>query len=157
MAKKIKVEGLKDLEASLRELGKEYGNPKYAVQAMRPAVRAAMEGVDDKIEQATPVDTGGLKDSTNVKIGKATKKILKSKHFNPNTIIVGRAGYFWKDKSLWNQALAVEFGNEKKVANSPLRNTMTAEHQGMLKRFKETLGPAIEKKGKALNKKRGKK
>ena len=156
-SKDIKVEGLKDLEKALRELGKEFGNPKYAVQAMRPAVKAAMN-VEEKIEENTPIDSGGLKESVTTKIGKATKKIKKSNHFNDNTIIVGRSGYFWKKgESRWNQALAVEFGNEKTSASAPLRNAFDEEHAGMLQRFKDTLGPAIEKKGKSLNKKRGKK
>ena len=157
-SKDIKVEGLKDLEKALRELGKEFGNPKYAVQAMRPAMKAAMKPVEERIEQNTPIDSGGLKESVTTKIGKATKKIKKSNHFNETTIIVGRSGYFWKKgESRWNQALAVEFGNEKVSGSAPLRNAFDEEHAGMLQRFKDTLGPAIEKKGKSLNKKRGKK
>ncbi len=156
-SKDIKVEGLKELEKALRELGKEFGNPKYAVQAMRPAVKAAMKPVEEKIEENTPVDSGGLKESVTTKIGKATRKLKKSEHVNEDAIIVGRSGWFWSsEQSLYNQALAVEFGNERVSAQSPLRNAFDEENTAMLQRFKNSLGPAIEKKGKALNKKRNK-
>ncbi|WP_069299893.1 hypothetical protein [Neptunicoccus sediminis] len=154
---KTEVKGLKDLEKALLELGKEYGNPKYAVQAMRPAIKAAMNGVDSDIEQNTPVDTGELKETVKTKIGKPSRKMLKSKHFSQTTIIAGRTGYFWKGGSFWFQALSVEFGNDKTPTFAPLRTAFDTNHSGMLDRFKDTLGPAIEKKAKALNKKRGKK
>ena len=154
--KTIKVEGLKELEKNLLALQKEYGG-KAAPQAMRPAIKAAIAPLKGTVEGNTPVDTGDLRDSAKVSIVKPTKKMLsESDHYNRDTIIVGRAGWFWRDKSLWQKALAVEFGTRKMAAQSVLRNTFEMNTGAMVSRFKNTLGPAIEKKAKALNKKRNK-
>lgn len=150
---KIEVKGLRELEAALLALQKEYGG-RTAVQAMRPAVVAAMKPIKQEVLQDTPVDQGTLRDSTRVTIGAPTKKMLSSAHYNNTTIIAGRAGWFWSRPSLWSQALAVEFGTQQVAAQHVLESVFMREHSGMLKRFKDTLGPAIEKKAKALNKKR---
>lgn len=152
---KIEVRGLRELEAALLALQKEYGG-KAGAQAMRPAVVAAMKPVKQEILQDTPVDQGTLRDSTRVTVGAPTKKMLSSAHYKNTTIIAGRAGWFWSRPSLWSQALAVEFGTRQVAAQHVLETVFMREHMGMLKRFKDTLGPAIEKKAKALNKKRTK-
>lgn len=153
---KVEMKGLKEAEKNLRELAKEF-EPKNAVQAMRPAMKAGLEGVEDKLADATPVDSGGLKSTIDTKIKKPSKKDLKSKHTPQNAVIIGRVGYMWKgNPSYWNQALAVEFGNEKITGSAPIRTTFDTEVDQMLKRFKDALGPAIEKKIKQLYKKRGK-
>ena len=151
----MKVEGLKALETSLRELQKEYGG-KAATQAMRPSIKAAMTPVEDTVKNNTPVDTGTLRDSIKVKIGKPTKKMLTSAHYNSTTIIYGQVGWFWRNPSLWDRALAVEYGTRDLPASIVLRSAMDVHHQGMINRFKDTLAPSIEKKAKQLAKKRSK-
>ena len=151
----IEVRGLKELERSLIALQKEYGG-KAATQAMRPAVKAAMKPLENKIKQETPVDTGELRDSTKLKIGAVTKKMKVSAHYNSTTVIAGRVGWFWSKPSLWHQALAVEYGTQKTPANHTLERVFDEEAVGMTKRFKDTLGPAIEKKAQSLAKKRSK-
>ena len=152
---KMKVEGLKTLEASLKALNKEYGG-KSASQAMRPAVKASMAPVTASIRGSTPVDSGTLRDSTATKIGKPSKKHLQSEHYNKNTVIYGQSGWFWKGKSLWKRSLAVEYGTRSRSGLSILRSALDSHHSGMIKRFKDTLGPSIEKKAKSLAKKRSK-
>ena len=152
---KMKVEGLRDLEKSLRGLQKEYGG-KAATQAMRPAVKAAMTPIEDTVRNNTPVDTGSLRDSTKTKIGKPTKKMLSSAHYNSTTIIYGQVGWFWRGQSLWYKSLAVEYGTRNTPAKFILRSAMDTHHQGMINRFKDTLAPSIEKKAKQLAKKRSK-
>ena len=151
----IKVTGLKELEKNLLALQKEYGG-KAAPQAMRPAVKAAITPLKTSVMQDTPVDEGALRDSTAVKIGKPTKKMSHGGHYNNSTILAGRVGWFWSSPSLWNQSLAVEFGTKNQPAQHVLEGVFDREASGMLKRFKDTLGPAIEKKATALNKKRNK-
>ena len=154
MAKKSdnEVKGLKELEWALIALQKEYGG-KAAVQAMRPAVKAALKPVEAKVKGRTPVDSGDLRDSTSLKIGAVTKKMKHSNHYNSTTVIAGRAGWFWRKPSLWHQALAVEFGTRNTPATHTLEQVFDSEVRGMTKRFKDTLGPAIEKKAKQLAKK----
>tara|TARA_R110002153_G_scaffold54271_3_gene151186 strand:- start:868 stop:1335 length:468 start_codon:yes stop_codon:yes gene_type:complete len=150
---KLRVKGLRELEAALSDLQKEFGG-KAAPQAMRPAVKAAIDPLKSQVTQGTPVDSGGLKDSVAAKIGKPTKKMLRSDHYNQNTVIAGRVGWFWRGRSLWNQALAVEFGTDDMAAEHVLEGVFDRESGGMLKRFKDTLGPAIEKKARSLAKRR---
>jgi HK97 gp10 family phage protein len=150
----MKVQGLKELEASLIALNKEYGG-KSAPQAMRPAIKAAMAPLQSELASNTPVDTGALRDSASVKIGKPSKKMVSnSAHYNSTTIIAGRVGWFWRTDSLWYEALAVEFGTQNKAGQHPLKNLFDSNNQEMLNTFKRTLGPAIEKKAKQLHKKK---
>lgn len=151
---KMKMTGLRDLEKALLALNKEYSG-KAAPQAMRPAVKAAMTSVEEDIGASTPVEDGTLKASVKTVIGKPTKKMVsQSAHYNQTTVIAGRSGWFWKSRSLWRQALSVEFGTSHKSGKAVLRNSLDRHSAGMLETFKNTLGPAIEKKAKALHKKR---
>ncbi len=152
---KMKTTGLKELQASLVALQKEYGG-KAATQAMRPAVKAAMAPVLSDVQARTPVATGTLSASSKMKIGKPTKKMVSSDHYTNKAIIYGQVGWFWSKPSLWSQALAVEFGTRTKTASSTLRGAIEGDSTGIIKRFKDTLGPSIEKKAKALHKKRSK-
>lgn len=151
----VKIEGLKELEDNLMEMADEYG-PKSGLQALRPAIKAAMKPAEMAVRSNTPVDSGALLGSTKTKIGKPSRKMLSSEHYGQNTVLVGRTGYFWTKPSLWNQALAVEFGTRMKRAKSPLRNSFDQTHSQMIKEFSTTLGPAIEKKAAQLHKKMNK-
>lgn len=150
----IKIEGLKELEQNLHELGEEFGG-KAAVSALRPAIRKAMDPLKSALDTATPKISGGLAESITLKIGKPTKKMLKSEHIPENAVITGRIGYFWGRPSLWKQALAVELGTYKMTARSPLRNTLDQNYTSMLETFKIEAGKSIEKTAKRLYKKRG--
>lgn len=152
---KIEVKGLREMERALLALQKEYTG-KAAVQAMRPAVKAAMAPLEAKVSEGTPKDKGTLRESVAVKVGKPTRRMLYSQHYNSTTILAGRVGWFWTGRSLWTQALAVEFGTRETPANHTLEKVFDNEVDGMLYRFKTTLGPAIEKKAKSLAKKRAK-
>jgi len=149
----MRIEGLSAMEASLRALQKEYGG-KAAVQALRPAIRASLNPLVSDITEATPVDNGTLRDSVKLKIGKPTRKILSSDYYQSSTILYGQVGWFWSNPSLWNQALAVEFGNTDVAAQAVLRTVHEREASAMLRRFSDTLGPAIEKKAAQLARKR---
>ena len=150
----VRVEGLKQLERNLSELGRTYGDPKYALQAIRPAIRAALLPIRDRIKQNTPVDTGGLKASTNLRITKATNKLKRNRNVGQDAVIVGQVGWFWRSpNSLWRQALSVEFGNATTKAQSTLRPALERNFSRIVATFRDTLGPAIEKKARQLAKK----
>lgn len=153
MEKEIRVDGLRQLEKNLIALQKEFGG-KAAAQAMRPAVVAAIKPLKPLVAEGTPVDEGTLRASVAVKVGKPNRKMLRSDHYNNTTILVGRVGWFWSDTSLWNQALAVEFGTRSKPATHVLEQAFDTQANTMAKTFGDTLGPAIEKKAKALAKKK---
>ena len=151
----IKVTGLKELEKNLRALQKEYGG-KAAPQAMRPAIKAAITPLKALVEDDTPVDGGWLLKSVKQTISKPTRAMKAS---NPNlykdtTILAGRVGYF--GKNVIRRAVFMEYGTRDIAANHTLERVFDREAKGMANRFKSALGPAIEKKAKALNKKRNK-
>lgn len=152
---KIEIKGLKELERNLLALQKEYGG-KAAPQALRPAMKAAVDPLKSVVQANTPVDDGDLQASTKVRIGKPTKKMLKTQHYNSDTIIFGQVGWFWRRPSLWFQAVAVEYGNMNIPAHRTLSNALEGGASGALQRFKNKLGPSIEKKAKSLAKKRAK-
>lgn len=155
MELEFEVQGLKELERNLLALSAEYG-PKTGPQAMRPAIKAAVGEIEGTISHFTPRDTGKLADSTKIRIGKPTRAMLRSEHFNQDTIIAARIGWTWSGASLWNQALNVEFGTSKSSGQAILRTSFDLHRDQMLKDFADTLGPAIEKKAKALHRKRAK-
>ncbi len=152
----IKVEGLKDLEKALVALQKEYGG-KAAPQAMRPAVVAAVKPLKPRVQDSTPVDDGWLLKSVKQKVGKPTRDMLRHSPniYKSTTIIAGRVGYF--GNNVYKRAVHQEFGTVSLPAKRMLEKAFDAEAKGMVARFSKTLGPAIEKKAKALNKKRGSK
>lgn len=150
----IEVKGLKDLEKALVALQKEYGG-KAAPQAMRPAVVAAIKPLKAMVQDDTPVDDGWLLKSVKQTVGKPTRDMLsRSPNFyKSSTIIAGRVGYF--GNNVWKRALHMEYGTRDIPAKHTLEQVFDAEAKAMTVRFSKTLGPAIEKKAKALNKKRG--
>lgn len=156
MEMKMKVEGLRDLERKLIDLQQEYGG-RTAAQALRPAVKAAMTPLVSEVEGNTPVDTGVLQSSTRLKIGKPTKKMVsRSGHYKSTTIIYGQVGWFWRGGRFWPQVIAVEFGTMETPAHNVLRSALENNARGIVTRFKNTLGPSIEKKAAAAARKRRK-
>lgn len=150
----IEIKGLRELEQTLVALQKEYGG-KAGPQAMRPAVVAAIKPLKAMVEGDTPVDEGHLLNSVKQTVGKPTKDMLS---YSPNsykstTIVAGRVGYF--GNNVYGRALRMEFGTRYISANHTLERVFDAQATAMATRFGKTLGPAIEKKAKALNKKRG--
>ena len=157
--KEIKVEGLRDLEKALVRLQKEYGG-NAAVQALRPAVKAAMGPLVSDVKMSTPVDTGDLSNSVKLKTGKPTKKMLRSNHYynsayKSNVVIYGQVGWFFpKGRENHLKAVAVEYGTRNVPASFALRGALEGNETAMINRFKNTLGPAIEKKAAAAARKR---
>ena len=151
--KEIEIKGLRELEKALLGLQKEYGG-KAGAQAMRPAITAAIKPLKQQLEQDTPVDSGALKASVKQTVGAVTKDMMafsRSKYKN-STILAGRVGYF--GNKVYKRAISVEYGTIDIAAQHTLENVFDREASGMASRFGKSLGPAIEKKAKALNKKK---
>jgi len=70
----MKITGLKELEKSMSQLGKEYSDPKFALKALRPAMKKSVKGLEEDIRNTTPIDTGKLKDSVTTRVRQSTKK-----------------------------------------------------------------------------------
>jgi hypothetical protein len=150
--KEIEVKGLRELEKALLALQKEYGG-KAGAQAMRPAVTAAIKPLKQQVIQDTPVDSGALQASIKQTVGAVTKDMLSHSrnHYNNTTVIAGRVGYF--GNKVYKRAISVEYGTIEIAAQHNLENVFDREAKGMATRFGSKLGPAIEKKAKALHNK----
>lgn len=150
----FEVKGLRELEKALVALQKEYGG-KAAPQAMRPAVVAAIKPLKALVQDNTPVDDGWLLKSVKQTVGKPTRDMLSRSpsFYKGTTIIAGRVGYF--GNNVYKRALHMEYGTINVTANHTLEQVFDAEAKAMAVRFSKTLGPAIEKKAAALNKRRG--
>ena len=142
----FQVAGLMQLNQNLEALATQYG-PRNAISALRPALRATLRPVADEIRRNTPVDTGTLQNSTNIRIGMATPAILRREHIDPNAIIVGRVGWFWRgdERSLWRQALSIEYGNAVTPAQSVIRPALDTLASLAVNDFAPELARSIER------------
>jgi len=153
--KEIEIKGLRELEKALLDLQKEFGG-KSGAQAMRPAITAAIKPLKQQVIQDTPVDSGGLQASVKQTVGVVTKDMMlfSRGQYKSTTIIAGRVGYF--GNKVYKRAISIEYGTIEIAAQHNLENVFDREASGMASRFGKSLGPAIEKKAKALNKKKAK-
>ena len=153
-SEQIEVKGLRELEMALLALQEEYGGNSGA-QALRSAVVAAIKPLKAKLQDDTPVDEGWLLKSVKQTVGKPTRDMLgrSPSFYNSTTVLAGRVGYF--GNNVWKRALHMEYGTVNHSANHTLEQIFDSESRAMIRRFSKTLGPAIEKKAKALNRKRG--
>jgi HK97 gp10 family phage protein len=144
-----KIDGLKELEKSMRDLGKQYSDPKFAVKALRPALKNSVQPLEMTIRGNTPVDTGELRDSVKTRVRQANK--IDKGTLGQDAVMVADVGWHWvKGQSLLKQALAVEFGNKVTQAQPTLRPALFSNAQRIVDSFKTELIASIEKKAKQL-------
>ena len=148
------MKGLKGLEKSLLALAKTYGSPKYALQALRPAIRKALMPIFELIKRTTPVDTGRLRDSTKLAIRRPKANEKKNPGIGKNAVLIGLVGWFWRSGSpIGRQGLAVEFGTQHRPAKPVLRPALERNFSKIVTTFRTELGTAIKKKARQLHKK----
>lgn len=147
-----KVLGLKELETSLHKLGKQYSDPKIALQTMRPAMRKSMKSTESAIRSKTPVDSGELANSTKIRIRNSNKK--DKQVLGEDSVMVADVGWHWtKGNSLMNKALAVEYGNKVTIAQPTLRPALQQNASQIVNVFRKELIVSIENKARKLHKK----
>ena len=141
----VRIEGLRQLERNWIRLSNELG-PRRARSVANVPIRRALQPVRDQIQRDTPVDTGDLRDSVNLNSGAARRTEQRSGTFGPNVVAVGRTGWFWRGRSLWFQALAVEYGTRYTEPRSVLRNALEQNVNNVLRIFANEFGPRIEQR-----------
>jgi HK97 gp10 family phage protein len=144
-----KVDGLKELEKNMRRLGREYSDPRFALKALRPAMRNAVKTLELNIRATTPVDTGTLSLSTKTRVRQSNKQDKQT--LGQDSVMVADVGWHWqKGQSLMKQALAIEYGNARSVAQPTLRPALAKNAQQIVDTFVTELRASIEKKAKQL-------
>ena len=139
----VKITGLRELEMNLAELAEEFG-PKNAISALRTPMRNSLKIVAEEIRNKTPVDSGALRESVDIRINQPSNRLLRSRHINNQAIIIGRVGWFWRNTSLWRRALAVEFGNRRTRAQPVLNPALDLLASTLVNNFAPQLAKNIE-------------
>lgn len=116
----VRIDGLEHLNNSLQEISRMYG-PRQARSSLRVPMRNAFESVADQIERTTPVDSGRLRESTNLRPQVPTRD---DRRRNPGVVYTVKAGWEWTRPSLWSQALAVEYGTRQVSEQRILRSAL---------------------------------
>ena len=130
------IQGLREADNALQELSREYG-PRNARNAFRVPTRKALLSTRDDISNTTPVDTGRLQETVNVRVGIPNRF---DKRRNPNAVYAGRVGWFWPTSDTrWFQALAVEFGTRYQPAQSILRDALQRNSRNIVNTFRDEL------------------
>ena len=143
------ISGLRELDRNLNELASQYG-PRNALSALRLPMRRSLEVVANHIRANTPVDSGGLRDSTGFRVNMASSRLRRSRFVGPNAVLVGRVGWQWTSPSLWYQALSVEYGNRVSRAQPTIRPALSVLSNEAITRFAPALADNIERTARRL-------
>jgi hypothetical protein len=161
----IKVEGLAQVQASLRELGE----PRVIRPLLRRLLRLAAGPMLAAAIARVRVDKGNLKRSLKMAAAKGEK--LDSPSFgivigidsneDPPTTVVrktksnGGKGGTYRDPGVAGVAVIEEFGRPGEAANPFMRPAYDTEGEPTIRRFGGLAGPEIEKTAARLARKRG--
>jgi len=144
----FRVDGLRQLERNWLTLARDLGPQRARTVANQP-LRRALQPVEDEIRRNTPVDSGGLQRSVRTNAGRARRSEV-GRAFTNNDVAVGRTGWFWQGRSLWFQALAVEYGTRHQAPLSILRNALSNNAQRAIQIFAREMGSRIERRASQL-------
>ena len=150
------MKGGKELEDALVELVKIYG-PKSMSNIFNVPIKKAMQGMLQEITSNTPVDSGDLKESVKLKVGKPSKsRRSQAKSVDETTAAEGRVGWWWSKGSGVNshEALAVEFGTQTRGAQPVLRRALKSGAGGAVQVLRKEVGLSLDKTSKRLAKKK---
>lgn len=160
----IKVEGAKEIEAALAELG----DQKAMRRAVRAALREAGAPMMELARSLAPFDQGDLRRS----IKMASAKRERGQDQDQFGIVIGidtneqpasevlrktGQGGTYRDPGVAGVGPITEFGRPGKAAKPFMRPAFDTEGEATIQRFSKTAGPAIEAEAARLAKKRTKK
>ena len=140
----IQTRGFIEAERNLLRLANQFG-PRSARGLVSRELRAAFRPVEQDIRNNTPVDTGGLRESTALRVGAVTRRDRRNPEVGPNVFAIARAGWFWRGESLWFQATNIEFGNSRQAPTNVLRGALENNANSVVQNLARGLGEAIER------------
>ena len=145
----VRVEGLQQLERNWLRLAEDLGPRRARTVANRP-LREAIAPVTRAITSGTPVDQGGLQESIDTQVRIASRNELRQGTFTRDDVAVVRTGWFWRSRSLWFQALAVEYGTRFQSAQNVLRSALESRIRIVTNLLASRLGRNIERRAARL-------
>ena len=146
--------GLRELEQNVEALATEYG-PRNAAGAYRTAMRRTLNPIRDDIKANTPIDTGGLAESTGIILGAPNRRLLRNPELR-SVVFIGSVGWIWRSPTFtrFHQAVNVEFGNIYTRPTRVLRNAFTSLQQRVNAEFIPELTRQIERTATRLSRRR---
>lgn len=129
----VQVEGLRELSASLEELGKSLER-----SVLRRTAVKALEPVRDRAKQLAPVDDGHLRDSITIgnRLTRSARSADRAEPRQGVRVYCGTAN---------RNAVPREFGSIRSPAEPFMRPAWDSESRGMLDTIGRELGPDIER------------
>lgn len=149
----VQVEGLRELERAWLQLSNDLGPARARTTANIP-LRNAMRPVLAAIQANTPEDTGELRASARINFGRATRGEVSRGTLTRNDVAVARAGWFWRGRSLWFRALAVEYGTRLRAPGNVLRSALESRINSTVNILAQELGRRIEQRAARLARRR---
>ena len=147
----FRLEGLEQANRNINELAREFG-PRRARQTFSVPLRRAFAIVEADIRANTPVDTGNLRDTTQLRAGVANR--FERRRF-PDAVYAVRAGWFYPSpNTLTFQALAVEYGTRFQGGTAVLRTALANNVERSLQIFCNEIGDRIMRTARRLNRQR---
>ena len=141
----VEIVGLRQLERNLNQLADQYG-PRNAASAYRAAMRRTLNPIRDEIKANTPIDTGGLAESTKINISAPTRRLRRNPELK-NVVFIGSVGWIWRSPTFtrFHQAVNVEFGNIYRQPRRVLRDAFETLQRSVNTDFVPTLTREIER------------
>lgn len=134
----MKLEGFKELEEVLIQMGNELGYKEAANKVLKPALQSAIEPVRVRLYQTIPYDTNPkrrpgphMRDSIRAYAKQPNQKEQRSVYVDKGDAMIGVVEIRTDDRGL-----AQEFGNARTSAQPYLRNALESTINESLARFK---------------------
>ena len=141
-------------EQALLAMAREFG-PQNAVNSLRAPIRAALGPVLEDLRSRTPVDSGRLRDSARLTIGRPPRPNGSPLDVGrtTNSIIQGRVGYNVSGRNgrgLRARAIAQEFGTINQTARPVLQPSFDRRRNRILGTFCSQLDSSIQRQARSL-------
>lgn len=141
------IRGLESANKNLQEIADMYG-PRRARNVLRVPMRDAFRIVAEDISRTTPVDTGRLVATTNLRTRVPNRF---DRRRTPGVVYVATAGWeFQRASGYWQQALAVEFGTSQVQPQRILTKALSRNAGIVVDEFARRLGIQVERAARRL-------
>ena len=169
MTVSIKLEGIGEVDAALRQLEADFGVKETSKRVLVPAVREAMKPILSVAQGMAPKDTGALAMHLQVEARRPTRRDMRSKYIDTTDVVIAavttktfpkklkkkflqenvelyqsdRQAYRKKFREFALSAIAQEFGTARNPAKPFLRPALEANSQITVSRLAAILARRI--------------
>lgn len=147
MADGVKIEGLRELQYALNELGS-----RVARNSLRRAVSSGAAVIRDEARNLAPVDTGEMKRDIQIKRERNEKGVMSARYSvfvrsGKKSRLAGRGRNVNKDSFYWR---FVEFGTAKMAAKPFMRPAFQMKKESAVQAIQDVLEQSIRTEAQGL-------